>query len=1032
VVYFRRPLCAVAFVLLLTDVGAQEPPRREPEREWICRFATGPITVDGLGDEAAWKSAEAIDRFERPWDQKPASSSTKASLLWDRESLYFLAELDDSDIYADVSEHDGETWNNDVLALLLKPALDKSGFYEFQINAAGTVLDMFLPSRGAGGHRRFKGDGEFHLEAKVQLKGSINHWNDKDQGWTVEGRIPWRDLVRTGGRPQPDEAWKFALGRVDYSIDFDSPEWSTCAPFDGAPQPDFHRYEGYATLRFAGPQTVAGTAGRKHRLDVVKSARPHVPVNVVGSPDPPLPYRIRRVLPELSPAFLVEILADPSSGRLLLIDQESSNGTSRISRTTGTPGELETVLQLPAGATSYSMALHPNYAENGYIFVAWNGPVGGDRVGGDAVAGEKRSRLTRYTIERQPPFAIAADSALEIIDWPSDGHNGGAVAFGNDGMLYITSGDGTSDSDTNVMGQGLDHLLAKLLRIDVDHPDPDRPYSVPPDNPFVGQANVRPETWAYGFRNPWRITVDRQTGDVWVGQNGQDLWEQAFLIERGANYGWSVYEGSHLFYPNRQLGPTPVVKPTVEHPHSEARSLTGGVVYYGQKLPELVGAYVYGDYSTGKIWGVKVRAGNVVWHKEIADTALALTCFGVDAQGELLIADHRGNGEGGMYTLEPNAVDSNQRPFPHKLSETGLFTSVAGHHVDPGLLPYSVNAPLWSDGAAKERYLYLPSLPAKDGQVEPANSIAPFDFTSDDRGWNLPDGAIAVKSFALDTQEGNRWIETRLLVKQQGEWVGYSYRWNNEQSEAFLVDGQGLDQTYQARATDGRVRPQSWHFPSRAECMVCHSRASNYLLGLSTLQFNKTHDYGDVRANQLEVLEWLGVLRVNWMVDQQAAIREELKRAGQTDEQADQETARLLATRNQREPRISSLLFKPGEQYGRLVDPYDQEGDLTARVRSYLHSNCAQCHVEAGGGNAQMQLAWSTPLDKTKLIDVPPIHHHFNLAEPRLVAPGDPSRSVLLHRMSIRERGQMPQLATSVVDEQAVKLIHEWIEGLKN
>ena len=123
---------------------------------------------------------------------------------------------------------------------------------------------------------------------------------------------------------------------------------------------------------------------------------------------------------------------------------------------------------------------------------------------------------------------------------------------------------------------------------------------------------ARPEIWALGYRNPWRMCLDKKTGHLWVGQNGQDLWEQAYLVKKGDNYGWSVMEGSHPFYPKRKLAPTPIVKPTVEHPHSESRSLTGGLVYYGKKYPDLVGHYIYGDYSTGKIWAVKHDGEKVV------------------------------------------------------------------------------------------------------------------------------------------------------------------------------------------------------------------------------------------------------------------------------------------------------------------------------------------------------------------------------------------------------------------------------------
>src|SRR5205823_3019051 len=198
-----------------------------------------------------------------------------------------------------------------------------------------------------------------------------------------------------------------------------------------------------------------------------------------------------------------------------------------------------------------------------------------------------------------------------------------------------------------------------------DHPNEGRAYSIPKDNPFYGQQGVRWETWAYGLRNPWRIAVDAKTGHVWVGQNGQDLWEQAYWVRKGDNYGWSVYEGSHPFYPNRKLGPTPHVKPTVEHHHSEARSLTGGVVYHGDKFAELRGAYVYGDYSTGKIWGVRHDGTRVVWHKELADSRLQITGFALDPRGELLICDHRG--KSGFYTFEPTPTDLPPSTSPRTL-----------------------------------------------------------------------------------------------------------------------------------------------------------------------------------------------------------------------------------------------------------------------------------------------------------------------------------------------------------------------------
>lgn len=234
------------------DGQATQPPPTVYE----CRWTQGPIVLDGQADEAAWKSAQVIDQFGLPWlgaKARPARTNTAARLLWDREHVYFFAEMVDTDLYADVTEHDGMTWENDVFELFFKPAADQPGYYEFQVNAAGTVMDMYLPRRGSGGYRRFKKDGDFHVEAKVRLQGTLNAWRDQDASWAVEGRIPWKDFHRTGGRPEPGARWTFALCRYDYSVAFEGPELSTCAPLKTNAVPSFHYHEDYATLRFLGP-----------------------------------------------------------------------------------------------------------------------------------------------------------------------------------------------------------------------------------------------------------------------------------------------------------------------------------------------------------------------------------------------------------------------------------------------------------------------------------------------------------------------------------------------------------------------------------------------------------------------------------------------------------------------------------------------------------------------------------------------------------------------------------------------------------
>lgn len=1040
--------CVILSSMFLTsDVsGADEKPKDAPKPH-ECRFTELPIVIDGKADDKAWEFAEVIDQFSLPWlgkEARPAKTATKARLLWDRDNLYFFAEMADSDLYADVTEHDGDTWNNDVFELFFKPSEKKLGYYEFQVNAKNTVFDMFLPRRGHVA--RFRRADEFHVESKVVLDGTLNNWPDRDKGWSVEGKIPWRDFIKTGGRPAIDEVWKFVLCRYDYCIDFEKPELSWCSTKSSKPGADFHRWEDYAELKFIGPdQSEAKRPFGIEKLEPLTTSR------VRGSPEPPAPFRTVKAFPKLKLNFPIFGAHVPGSDWLLAGIQPKSGVPCALIRFKDNPEveAFETLLELPE-TTAYNVSFHPKFSENGFLYIGSSGPASPGFVPQSAERFElfkhKTVRVTRYRMDPKT-FELDPKSAAIIIEWESNGHNGGDMVFGNDGMLYVTSGDGTSDSDLIETGQGLDHLLSKLMRIDVDHPDSGKMYSVPKDNPFVGVKDARPETWAYGFRNPWRVTCDPKTGDIWVGNNGQDLWEQAYRVERGANYGWSVMEGSHVFYAERKAGPTPFVKPTVEHSHSEARSLTGGVVYHGEKLPELRGAYIYGDHSTGKIWGVKHDGKQVTYHRELVDTPFRITHFCLDSHGELLVLDHQGEDKGNMYYLETNPAatvartPTSERPdlgvrttttheFPRRLSESGLFASVKEHAMQPGVIPFSVNAPLWSDGAHKARWLAIPH--------DPERKAPPIDM-SGNRGWNVPDDTVLVKSFALDLEAGKpesrRWIETRFLVKQEGEWFGYSYEWNDEQTDGVLVAKEGKDREFTIRdpQADGGARKQAWRYPSRTECMICHSRAANFVLGLSTVQMNREHDYGGVVDQQLRVLEHLGLVKLGgWMSEHTAAIRRELQEQGLADKELDAALKQRTATRDQRGAAKTEMLAMSPESFPKLVDPYDKQAKLTARARSYLHANCSICHVEAGGGNAQMILDYFTPLAKAKLLDEKPLHHKFGLPDAKIIAPGHPERSTLFTRITRRgpNTGQMPQLATTLVDQQAVELFREWIASL--
>jgi Carbohydrate family 9 binding domain-like len=215
-----------------------------------CRWMSGRIKLDGVLNETAWDKAEVLRDFSVYWQDRKARSATTARLLWDNDYLYYSADMEDADLYATIKEHNGMLFTEDVFELFFKPAEDKLAYYEFEVNPLGAEMELFLPSRGAGGYGRVAALTKIGMESAVHLDGTLNKWDDVDKGWTVEGRIPWTGFKPTGGRPKPGDKWRFALCRYDYSVKFDRPELSSTAPLT---QPEFHRYEDYGELTFVRP-----------------------------------------------------------------------------------------------------------------------------------------------------------------------------------------------------------------------------------------------------------------------------------------------------------------------------------------------------------------------------------------------------------------------------------------------------------------------------------------------------------------------------------------------------------------------------------------------------------------------------------------------------------------------------------------------------------------------------------------------------------------------------------------------------------
>lgn len=279
------------------------------------------------------------------------------------------------------------------------------------------------------------------------------------------------------------------------------------------------------------------------------------------------------------------------------------------------------------------LAFHPDFETNGYIYINYTDNEG-------AGVGPQNTQIVRYTVTNDVADPASAKTILTVSQ-PHSNHNAGMLTFGPDGYLYIVMGDGGSGGDPYGHGQNMESLLGKMLRIDVDNGDP---YSIPKDNPFVNQDGVRPEIWTVGWRNPWRFSFDRETGDMWLADVGQDQYEEISFQaagQGGDNYGWRCYEATHEYDLSENCEGKEFIDPVLEYDHSQGASITGGYVYRGTAIPELQGRYVYGDFTSGKIWFASETDDGWV-ATEWQDTDLNISSFGEDANGELFVVDYSG------------------------------------------------------------------------------------------------------------------------------------------------------------------------------------------------------------------------------------------------------------------------------------------------------------------------------------------------------------------------------------------------------
>jgi uncharacterized repeat protein (TIGR03806 family) len=699
-------------------------------------------------------------------------------------------------------------------------------------------------------------------------------------------------------------------------------------------------------------------------------ARPANPTCLAGARPPvTAPVRFDRVYANVkleNPVVMAQIPGDRT--RWFVAERMAPGGTdARIVSFDASDPEDDPSVVATLGPVAYvtqsdgeggliGMAFHPRFAANGRVYVSW--------VKADPAAPNGVRSAVGYLTSTDGGAHFSDYRELFAFDQTaSHYHKGGGLQFGPDGLLYASFGDGGTQDDMLQHGQSPNGFFAKIHRIDVDHGENGKPYAIPQGNPFRNGGG-QDTTFAWGFRNPFRFSIDRETNRLWVGDVGQDLYEEIDVVEAGGNYGWPCREGAH----DHILPPDPrcpsragLIDPVAEHAHGDlqggARAIIGGVVYRGKALPTLVGTYIYGDFARRELWALKIdpstRAATRTWLNESGTPQAGWVDFAEDVDGEIYALGM----EGVIYKLV--AAPEAPNTFPERLSQTGCVDPNDPRSPAPGLIAYGVNSPLWSDGADKERFMALP-----DGATITVGDDGHFDF---------PVGTVLMKTFRVD---GKR-VETRLLMRHDdGGWAGYSYAWLDDQRDALLLSS----------SAQKHVGKQTWYYPSRGECLLCHNEAAGSSLGPELGQLNGDFAYARTNrvANQLKTLEHIG-------------------------------------------------MFSAPLGSGPIVAYPDPQGTapVEQRARAYLHTNCSICHRPDGPGIVDMDLRISRSLEETHTCGVEPTQGDLGIAGARRLVPGAPERSMLSIRPHAAEVGRMPPLATSLVDDNGVAVIDAWIRSLE-
>lgn len=653
------------------------------------------------------------------------------------------------------------------------------------------------------------------------------------------------------------------------------------------------------------------------------------------------------------------------------------------------------------------LAFHPNFAANRTFFIFYSINSGGLRY----------QRIARLQASATNPNAADTSTHAPLITQldNASNHNGGDLHFGPDGYLYVSLGDEGGSNDTNNNSRWIDRdFFCAILRLDVDRANVGQPggsvepnshasinlddnnkarYSIPPDNPFlpgapgaisnpigngayqdgsaIDPAKIRTEFWAVGFRNPWRMSFDKPTGRLFVGDVGSSTLEEIDIVIRGGNYGWAYREGT-IAGPrsNPPANPgSPRLDPIHEYPRTLGYSVTGGLVYRGSALPGLYGSYIFADYGSGRVFAL-TDTGNSTWSsQELMSTEARTVAFGTDPRnGDVLLANI---GNGRIRRLV--ATQPGGSSLPVRLSDTGAFSDLGSLAPHPGIVPFTPKLPFWSDHAIKTRWFSIPS---------PAPTFGFFR----DAPWSLPTGTIWIKHFEIEATRGNpatrRRLETRFLVKNDSGAYGITYRWRTDQSDADLVPDSGQTETFTVMV-DGIPQSQTWRYPSRSECMQCHTPQGGHALGFNTRQLNTEHPYDTGTANQIAALRDAG-----YLADAPAILH-------------------TLPT---------------------LALPDDETQSLEFRARSALHVNCAQCHQPGGTAPTNWDARISTPLAGAAIINGALSSDGGN-ASARVLVPGSTAHSMLLTRLQgTGSLQRMPPLGSNEPDNSTINLVSRWIQ----